>query len=181
MKLSVYIAVSLDGFIARKNGDIDWLVDGDEGDKSGNEPYGYKAFIDSVDILVMGRNSYEKVLTFSEWPYADTPVIVLSHSIIQPPKNLQESVSFSSETPVELASRLSAKGVSHLYIDGGITIANFLAEGLIDEMTLTRIPVILGDGIPLFHAVGRDIVLIHIFTKAFDNGYVQSKYRVTRK
>jgi len=179
MKMSVYIAVSLDGFIARKNGGIDWLTD--RGNNSGNEDYGYKAFMDTVDILVMGRNSYEKVLTFGDWPYGDKSVIVLSRGAIKPPKNLPTSVSFSSETPVELAGRLSAQGGAHLYIDGGVTIAGFLAAGLIDEMTITRIPVILGEGIPLFHAIEKDIPLTHIFTQAFDNGYVQSKYRVMRE
>ena len=86
MKMSVYIAASIDGFIARKNGDLDWLTD--SGDNGGNEDYGYKAFMETVDVLVMGRNTYEKVLTFGDWPYGDKPVIVLSHRATAPPENL---------------------------------------------------------------------------------------------
>ena len=173
---SVYIATSLDGFIARKNGDLDWLPE-NEHDDSG-EDYGYKAFMDSVDVLVMGRNTYEKVLTFGEWPYGDKKVVVLSNNLSKVPENLAEHVEIMSYSPKDLIRRLSERGAHHLYIDGGKTIQNFLNSGLINEITITKIPVLIGAGIPLFGELSNDIALQHIETKVFENGCVQSRYRV---
>lgn len=176
IKCSVFIATSLDGFIARKDGAIDWLV-GDELEASG-EDYGYKAFFDSVDALVMGRNTYELALTFPEWPYTDKRVVVLSSSTPPIPERLSTSVSHLAGTPTEVVQRLSADNARHLYIDGGKTIQGFLAAGLIDEMIITRIPILIGEGIPLFGPLVQDIHLEHIQTRAYGNGLVQSHYRV---
>jgi len=176
-KASVFVATSLDGFIARKDGDLDWLVKAGE---QGGEDYGFQAFMDSVDVLVMGRHSYEKVLTFDAWLYGEKPVVVLSSRTVEVPAALRKTVSSSSETPRELMERLAAQGASHLYIDGGITIQRFLASDLIDEITITRIPVLIGEGIPLFGRLAKDIALVHRSTRVFDNGYVQSTYGVTR-
>lgn len=176
-KVSVYIATSLDGFIARSNGDIDWLEIADELVPEG-EDLGYADFMQSVDVLVMGRNSYEKVLTFGEWPY-EKPVIVLSSQPIMFPKEIPETVTHSSASPAELCAQLALDGVSHVYIDGGKTIQRFLNAGLVDEMIITKIPVILGDGIPLFGPTPTDIRLKMIDVKAYDFGLVQLKYAVT--
>lgn len=176
-KASVFIASSLDGFIARRDGSLDWLGSPDADNK---EDYGYREFIDSVDVLVMGRNTFEKALSFGEWPYLGKRVVVLTSRAIDIAADLARSVSSSSETPPRLVQRLSAEGASHLYVDGGITVQRFLAAGLIDEITVTRIPVLLGEGIPLFGPTGGDILLSHLATRTYDNGYVQSKYRIAR-
>ena len=173
IKTSVFVATSLDGFIARKDGNLDWLVKA--GEQSG-EDYGFQA----VDVLVMGRHSYEKVLTFDAWLYGEKPVVVLSSRTVEVPAALRKTVSSSSETPGELVERLSAQGASHLYVDGGITIQRFLDSDLIDEIIITRIPVLLGEGIPLFGRLAKDISLVHRSTRVFDNGYVQSTYGVAR-
>lgn len=175
IKCSVFIATSLDGFIARKNGEIDWLIASanEEG-----EDYGYGEFIDTVDTLVMGRNTYELALTFKEWPYEGKRLVVLSGRSPIIPKSLQESVEISSLAPAEVIRHLSEQGARHVYVDGGNTIQGFLNAGLIHEMTITRIPLILGEGISLFGNMGRDIKLQHIATRVYGNGFVQSKYEV---
>lgn len=177
MKASVNIATSLDGFIARENGELDWLPSGGSGE--GSEDYGYKAFVDTVDVLVMGRNTYEKVLTFDSWPYGKKPVVVLSHRPLDIPKSIAQSVESMSCTPAELISRLAARGAKHLYIDGGKTIQGFLNAGLIQRLIITRIPVLIGSGISLFGPLQRDIKLRHIETRSFSAGLVQSEYEVS--
>jgi dihydrofolate reductase len=172
----VYIATSLDGFIARENGDLDWLPSG--GDGKNREDYGYKAFMDTVDFLVMGRNTYEKVLTFGDWPYGTTPVVVLSSRSLAIPANIANFVESISCTPTELVSRLAAREAKHLYIDGGKTVQRFLNAGLVNRLIITRIPVLIGSGIPLFGPLQRDIKLRHIETRQFSTGFVQSEYEV---
>ena len=128
----------------------------------------------------MGRKTYEKVLSFSLWPYGDTPVIVLSSNKIEIPNNIVQSVSCSSETPKALCERLANEGAERLYIDGGITIQRFFSEGLINDITITVVPVILGSGKPLFGNAGKDISLKHITTKTYDFGFVQLTYEVKK-
>lgn len=177
-KCSVFIATSLDGFIARPDGSIDWLMKANALAKPG-EDCGYKAFIATIDCLVMGRCSFESILSFPEWPYKNLSVVVLSSKPIEIPKHLKDKVSASSESPPELVKRLSEKGLNHLYIDGGITVQRFLDHGLIHELTITVIPVLLGSGRPLFGALHQDIPLKHIETQSFDGGFVQIKYETT--
>src|SRR5512143_223549 len=172
LKVSAYIATSLDGFIARENGDIDWLP------APGAEDYGYKEFMDTVDVLVMGRNTFDKVQAFPEWPYGSKPVIVLSHGPVNIPERIARYVKSLSSTPHELARILSEEGVRHVYVDGGKTIQGFLDEGLIQELIITRIPILIGSGIPLFGPLKRDIRLRHIDTRQFPDGLVQSRYEV---
>jgi dihydrofolate reductase len=172
---SVFIATSLDGFIARRNGDIDWLADPD-GEDAG-EDYGYQAFIDSVDTLVIGRNTYELVLSFNAWPYAGKRVVVLSHGAPRVPGDLSGVVEIMSGQPADVVQRLSASGARHLYVDGGRTIQGFLRAGLIQDMTITRIPILIGDGIPLFGRLDLDVRFEHVETKTYPSGFVQSKYR----
>ena len=176
-KCSVFIATSLDGFIARNNGSIDWLI------KANNlaapdEDGGYKLFISKIDALVMGRNSFEKILSFESWPYGKLPVIVMSNRSIEIPLKLKNHVYVSSETPDNLVKRLSSEGFKHLYIDGGITIQNFLACHLINELTITIVPVLLGSGRALFGNLPHDIELKHIATHTFEGGFVQIKYEI---
>ena len=174
---SVYIATSLDGFIAREDGDIDWLNAANEVVPEG-EDCGFFAFLDSVDCLVMGRNTYEKVLSFGQWPYGEKPVIVLSRNEVKIPDSLPKSVSWSSESPKALSDRLLREGVKRVYVDGGNTIQRFLAEELVKDITITVIPVFIGSGIPLFGKLEKDIQLKHVSTTTFDFGFVQSTYEV---
>jgi len=174
---SVYIATSLDGFIAREDGDIDWLNAANEEVPEG-EDCGFFAFFDSVDCLIMGRNTYEKVLSFGQWPYGEKPVIVLSRNEVKIPDSLPKSVSWSSESPEDLSNRLMREGVKRAYVDGGKTIQRFLAEALIKDVTITVIPVLIGSGIPLFGKLEKDIQLKHVSTTAFNFGFVQSTYEV---
>jgi dihydrofolate reductase len=177
MLASVFIGISLDGFIARENGDLDWLP-GAEGGASDGEEHGYPAFIATVDTIVIGRGTYEKVLTFDAWPYKDQPVVVLTGKpeSLQPPP--VPTVTVMGGTPAEIVARLRERGARHLYIDGGVTIQRFLAAGLIQRIIITRIPVIIGRGIPLFGPVPRDIRLRHVSTRALPSGMVQSEYEV---
>lgn len=179
IKTSVFIATSLDGYIARADGGLDWLNEANVGVPEG-EDCGYHAFISTVDVLVMGRHTFETVLGFGGWPYGDLRVVVLSGKPVEIPVELRKTVSASSEPPSELVARLSSEGAQHLYIDGGITIQRFLAAGLLDELTVTTIPILLGGGKPLFGPLAADIKLKHIGTKAYDFGFVQSTYRVAR-
>lgn len=179
MKTSVYVGISLDGFIARRDGSIDWLNEAQSLVPEG-EDCGYKAFMDSVDTLIMGRKTFEQVLTFGPWHYGETPVVVLSHNPVTIPSHLPDTVSHSSESPQALLGRLSDQGVKHVYVDGGNTIQGFLAESLIDEMTITSIPIVLGDGIPLFGPIEKDLKLTHVNTKVYDFGFVQTTYLIKR-
>lgn len=177
IKCSVFIATSLDGFISREDGSIDWLMKANTLSLPG-EDGGYKSFISRIDGLVMGRNSYEKVLSFDEWPYVDLPVVVMSSQTIAIPEHLQTCVSVTREDPITLVNRLSKQGLKHLYIDGGVTIQGFLVNNLINEMTITLIPVLLGSGRSLFGPLKHDIELHHLATRIFEGGFVQVKYRV---
>src|SRR5262245_21272772 len=171
MKASVFVGTSLDGFIARANGDLDFLPPG------GGEPHGYDEFMATVDALVMGRNTFEKVLTFDTWPYGEKPVFVLSARPLAPapPGALVERMSGS---PADVVSKLAARGIGHIYVDGGITIQRFLQAGLIQRLIVTRVPVLIGAGIPLFGVVQRDILLRHVGTRQYASGLVQSEYVV---
>lgn len=177
IKCSVFIATSLDGFISRDDGSIDWLMKVNSLVPEG-EDGGYKSFISSVDGLVMGRNSFEQVLSFDEWPYGNLPVVVISSNSINIPKHLQKCVSSSSERPSALVQRLAKKGMKHLYIDGGITIQKFIIENLIDELTITVIPILLGSGRSLFGPLKHDIELELLETKNIGCSVVQLKYRI---
>jgi dihydrofolate reductase len=168
-KCSVFIATSLDRFISRDDGSIDWLMRANTLAPPG-EDCGYKSFMSTVDSLVMGRHSFEKVLSFDPWPYEDLPVTIMSSQAIKIPDHLKKSVLISSESPIELVKRLTNKGFKHLYIDGGMTIQKFIVDNLINELTITLIPVLLGSGRSLFGPLAHDIELDHIETKRFGGG-----------
>ncbi|MBU2713555.1 dihydrofolate reductase family protein [Zooshikella harenae] len=175
MQISVFIATSLDGFIARKNGDIGWLEKAGDGDNTTD--FGYEDFMSSVTCLVMGRKTFEKVLSFPEWPYEKKRVILLSHTLLSVPSELEGKVELYSGEISALVDRLKDEREQRVYIDGGVTIQAFLQAGLVDDITITRIPVIIGEGLPLFAQTGHDVSLTHIATRAYDNGFVQSTYR----
>ncbi len=165
MEASVYVATSLDGFIARENGDLDWLSGADI--EGSGEDYGFHEFMDSVDILVMGRKTFEMVVSSGEWPYGNRQVVVLSSRPVQIPSDLAGTVELQSCSPTELVRQLSERGAKHLYIDGGKTIQGFLNAGLIHQIIITKIPVLIGEGISLFGPVCKDIKLRHIETISF--------------
>ena len=171
MKVSVFVGTSLDGFIARADGSFDFLLAG------GSEPHGYEEFIATVDALVMGRNTLEAVLKLPAWPYGEKPVFVLSTRTL-PAVPLGAMVERMSGTPAEIVARVSARGIHHIYVDGGITIQRFLRSGLVQRLIITRVPVLVGDGIPLFGATERDILLKHVATRQYASGLVQSEYEI---
>ena len=170
----VFIATSLDGYIARADGGLDWLeVAGTDDD------HGYSAFMEDMDGLVMGRGTFETVLGFGDWPY-EKPVVVVSRSLAALPPALEGKVRLHRGTPDQVMADLTAEGWARAYIDGGQLITAFLASGLIQRLTLTRIPVLIGGGLPLFGALPHDIALRHVTTRAYDSGLVQSTYEVAR-
>ena len=171
MTVSVFVGASVDGFIARPNGDLDWLPEG------GGEPHGYDEFMASVDALVIGRKTFEKVLTFEAWPYGDKRVVVLSSRPLDL-SAVRGVVEQMAGPPAEIVSKLAARGAHHLYVDGGITIQDFLRAGLVQRLVITRVPVLIGDGVPLFGTLPRDIRLRHVATRHYPSGLVQSEYHV---
>ena len=174
----VYIATSLDGFIATPDGGVDWL---DEIPNPDQSDFGYSEFISHIDAIVMGRNSFEKVLTFGDWPY-NKPVFVLSNTLKAVPENLVDTVEIVSGTDIKsLVHRLNKRGYQNLYIDGGRTIQSFLAEDMIDELIITRIPILLGQGIPLFGMLSHPLQFHHEKTEVFNNLLVKSAYRRLRE
>lgn len=179
-RCSVFIATSLDGFISRKDGAIDWLERANRVVPKG-EDCGYKEFFDSVDALVMGRNTFELACRFPSWPHEEKRVVVTSRGAVAIPDALRATVSATTDPPRAVVERLGADGAKRLYVDGGVTIQRFLADDLVDDLTITRVPVLLGEGLPLFGALfgARDVELDHVSTKSWDFGFVQSVYRVT--
>jgi dihydrofolate reductase len=172
MAASVFIGMSVDGFIARPNGDLDFLPPG------GGEPHGYDEFMASVDALVIGRGTFETVLSFPEWPYGKKRVVVLSSRPLDFSAVRGGNVEQMSGTPTEIVSKLAASGAQHAYIDGGITIQRFLRAGLIQRLIITRVPVLIGEGIPLFGTLPHDIRSRYVATKHYQSGLVQTEYQV---
>ncbi len=172
MKCSVFVGTSVDGFIARRNGAFDFLPAG------GGEPHGYNEFIASVDAIVLGRNTFEIVLPFDPWPYGKKRVVVLSSRPIDLTAVKGGNVEHMSGTPEEVVAKLAATGAKHLYIDGGITVQRFLRAGLIQRLIITRVPVLIGEGIPLFGSLPHDVKLEHVTTRGYPSGLGQSEYLV---
>jgi dihydrofolate reductase len=172
MMVSVFVGASVDGFIARPNGALDFLPEG------GGEPHGYTEFIASVDAIVIGRKTFETVLAFDAWPYGDKRVVVLSSRPVDFSAVRGGVVEQMAGPPADIVSQLAASGVHRLYVDGGITIQRFLRAGLIQRLVITRVPVLIGDGVPLFGTLPRDIRLRHVATRHYPSGLVQSEYHV---
>ena len=179
MKYSVFIATSADGYIATNTGSIDWLSTAGQSDVDMGEEadMGFSDFLDSIDCMIMGRKTMEKIASFNlndkEWPYGDLPIFVLSKTLESPPKNLGGKVEIHNGGIDRLVSRLEIDGFQHAYIDGGKTITSFLGMGLITDIIITRTPIILGGGIPLFGKLCESIQLNTKSSRVFPNGFIQ--------
>jgi dihydrofolate reductase len=169
----VYIATSLDGFIARKDGGLDWLPT-----PSDDDDLGFGAFFESIDALVMGRNTYDMVLSFGAWAYGDTPVFVLTHRPIDQPQDPAACVESMSGSPEEVVTQLSSRSLKNLYVDGGQTIQDFMRAGQIQRIIVTRIPVLLGQGISLFGPLEQDIQFKCVRVEVLSNGLEQAEYEI---
>jgi len=172
MKISVFVGTSVDGFIARPDGGLDFLPPG------GGEPHGYDEFIATVDTIVIGRKTFETVLAFPAWPYGKKRVVVLSSGPLDLSAVRDGVVEQMAGPPADVVARLAATGAQHLYVDGGITVQRFLRAGLVQRLVVTRVPVLIGEGIPLFGPVPRDVRLRHVATRQYASGLVQSEYEV---
>lgn len=173
----VYIAASLDGYIATKDGGIDWLSEVPNPD---NSDYGFNDFVQKIDALIMGRNTFEKVLSFGQWPYPKK-VFVLSNKLKEVPEELTDKVEIIAGDIKAIIVNLNKRGFLNLYIDGGKTIQSFLKENLIDEMIITRIPILLGSGIPLFGKLDKPLRFDEVETEILDDLLVKNHYKITSK
>ena len=172
-----YLGMSLDGFIAGPNGEIDWLdvLPMPEGENGEPDDMGFVALMDSIDAVVMGRNTFETLLGFDgPWPYTK-PLIVLSTTITEVPEKAQDT-EISSLGPAELLTELEQRGMTTLYVDGGSVVTSFLNAGLLDELVATVLPVALGSGIPLFGELPQPTWFEHVSSTTFSNGMVQNRY-----
>jgi dihydrofolate reductase len=172
MIVSVFVGTSVDGFIARQNGSYDFLSEG------GGEPHGYDEFMASVDTLVIGRKTFEAVLALPAWPYGGKKVVVLSSKRVDFSGVKGNTIQQMEGSPAEIVATLAAEGAQHVYIDGGITIQRFLRAGLVQRLIITRVPVLIGEGIPLFGSLPRDVQLRHVATQQYKSGLVKSEYHV---
>jgi len=175
MKISVFVGTSVDGFLARTNDKLDFLP------TDAGEPHGYDEFIATVDCIVIGRKTFEVVLAFPSWPYGKRRVVVLSSRPIDFSKVRGGVVEQMAGAPEEIAAKLAASGVQHVYVDGGVTIQRFLRAGLVHRLTVTRVPVLIGEGIPLFGSLAHDVKLRHVATQTYKSGLVKSEYEVIGK
>ena len=178
IRATVFVGMSVDGFIARRDDGLDFLEIGDGSEEKGKPvDHGFTAFFATVDALVMGRHTYDVVLGFDKWFYGDKPVFVLSRKELkQGPQGAV--VERLSGEPAEIMKQLEARGFRHLYVDGGATIQRFLAAGLVDRLVLSRVPVLIGEGIPLFGSLPHDVRLRHVATRTFPGGMVQTEYSI---
>lgn len=173
MKVSVFCGVSVDGFLARPDDTFDFLGAGEE------EPHGFKEFLASIDVVVIGRRTYDVVLKLGHLAlYGEKPVVVLSSRPLDLSLGRGEVLEQMSGEPGQIVSRLEQRGFQHAYLDGGRTIQQFLAVDLVNRLIITRVPVLIGEGIPLFGPVPQDIPLHHVATRCYRSGLVQSEYEV---
>ncbi|MES2378634.1 MAG: dihydrofolate reductase family protein [Bacteroidota bacterium] len=168
----IYIATSLDGYIAKVDGGIDWLMEIPNPDQS---DYGFADFMNRVDGVLMGRKTYEIVMNFEEWAYTK-PVFVLTNSLEVLPGKWASKAEIIKGEPKDVIAALTNRGVNNLYVDGGKTIQSFLALDLIDEMIITKVPILLGDGIPLFSTSNLELKFEHLETDVYTGGLVKSRY-----
>jgi dihydrofolate reductase len=176
--IKVFIATSLDGFIADHNGSVDFLYKYPD---IPNEDMGYVKFISSIDAILMGRKTFETVLGFGvEWPYKK-PVYVWTSALKKIPSELEGKVFYINGTPETIISTLGNNHHNNIYLDGGKTIQSFLNEGLVDEMIITTIPVLLGSGIFLFGELKTYQYFECTDSKHYSNGTTQSTFVRTIK
>ena len=177
--VSVFVGASVDGFIARPDGGLDFLEAGDGSETGESTGHGYEEFIADIDAIVMGRNTFDTVLGFKSWPYGKRRVIVLSRRALDL-SGVQGTVEQMSGEPAEIVRQLAARGFRHLYVDGGLTIQGFLRAGQVDRLIVSRVPVLIGQGIPLFGELPADLRLRHVATRTYPGGMVQTEYHVMR-
>lgn len=177
MRVSVFIATSLDGYIARADGSLDWLEAQNARIPPG-EDCGYGDFMADIDVLLMGRATFDQVSTFPEWPYTGKRVIVLSHRPLSGP--YASHVARQAGEPKEILAALQSLGARHIYLDGGQTIQAFLRAGLVDDLVITCVPVLLGGGRRLFGQLAADLPLETLSSRSYPFGFVQTAYRVGR-
>jgi dihydrofolate reductase len=176
-KNSVFIATSLDGYIADSKGGLDWLQSIPNPE---NSDMGYGDFIQDIDALVMGRKTFETVCSFDmEWPYKH-PVFVMSNTLKTIPEPYENKAQLVKGSPQEIVAHLNNQGYYQLYIDGGVTIQSFLREGLIDDLVVTTMPILLGGGSPLFSDLPDAMEFQLVESKVYLNQIVQSHYRKVR-
>jgi len=185
MKCSAFIATSADGFIARSDGSVDWLESVGNPEAGMAEGYiDFATYIATVDCMIMGRKCMEMISSFDlpgeQWPYGTLKIFVLSKTVQTPPDNLKDKVAMLSGDLAALLNRLEAEGHQSAYIDGGTTIQSFLNLGLLDEIIVTQVPVLIGDGTPLFGKTQRDIALTDARAVACPSGYIQYHYRIEK-
>ncbi len=171
-KISVYIALSIDGYIARKDDSLDWL------DRVGgfDEDYGFQNMLAGIDALIIGRKTYEIASTVAD-PYPEKRVVVLSNNL----NSVKAGMELYQGDLVDLTEKLHREGVKSIWVDGGSTISQFLDLQLVDEMTLSVIPIVLGSGIPLFHAIGREVPCRLISSQSYRSGLVQQHYEIIKQ
>ena len=174
METIVYIATTLEGYITRPEGELDWLIDPDFVDEG--EDYGFTKLLDSVSCVVMGRHTFESLMNAHEWPCGNKRLVVMTQSMSELPEHTPETVELFAGEPAELVNKLALEGESKVFLDGGQLIRSFNAKGLVDRLILTRVPVLIGSGVPLFGALKTDIKWKHIRTQSYKSGLVQSEY-----
>ena len=167
--LSVFIASSIDGYIATEGGSLEWL----EAAARPEEDYGFQAFIETVDALAMGRGTYDHIAHLDPLPFGDRPVHVFTHH----PPRARPGVTFWAVSPRQALAHWEAAGLHRVYVDGGQLISAFLAEGLIDDMVLTTAPVLLGAGRPLFHPIAATATMELVDVRSWPSGFVNRTYR----
>jgi dihydrofolate reductase len=164
----VFIAHSVDGYIATDDDSLDWLMaSGAEG-----EDYGFTTFLADIDVIAMGRSTYEFIKDFTELPYGGRPVEVFTTRDPGP----REGFEFYARTPQEACANWQERGVRHVYVDGGTLISQFLEAGLVDDLTLTTVPLLLGSGKPLFHRIPTSTPLRLVDHEVFPSGMVNLRY-----
>ena len=174
MDATVFVAMSLDGFIARRDGSLDWLEA-----TAGDEDYGFGDLMASIDALVMGRNTFEVARTAEAWPYGETPVVVLTHRDLEIPAGWDRPVERMTGSPPQVAASLAERRIERICVDGGEVIQAFLRAGYVRRIVITRIPVLIGRGIPLFGPLGGDIALRLVRSESYANSWTQVEYEVT--
>jgi dihydrofolate reductase len=173
----VYIACSLDGYIADKNGGLDWLHSITNPDQ---EDMGFAAFNSQIDALIMGRTTFETVCAFDcDWPYT-RPVFVLSNTLTSIPEEYADKAQLVKGSLSDILNKLNSQGYHRLYIDGGATIQSFLKEDLINDLIITTFPILLGGGAPLFSDLPEPLAFEHVKTEVFLDALVQSHYKRKR-
>jgi dihydrofolate reductase len=178
MPCSVFVGISVDGFLARPDGSVDFL------DAGGNTPHGFEEFYASIDAIVIGRKTFEWVMSYCQshegWPYGKKRVVALSSRPLDFSPLGEASIEQMSGEPADIVAALAARGAQHLYIDGGVTIQRFLRAGQIDRLIITHVPILIGQGIPLFGALPHDVALEHVATRCYEGNLVQTEYRLLR-